>query len=288
MFDDDPKYIFPIILLGDSGVGKTNIVYRYLNGENPPIIEETYGIKENSTHLRVGNDQILVKILDASGKKDYESSINGFRANVFGGFIVYDISKKDSFQSIDKWVEIFKNISSKNATLMLLGNKSDLNDKREIMEKIGEEKAKKLNISFFETSASNGENIDVAFNELLKNIFEKDEQNLRKDQDNEEGYTNEPEIPVIKTSTIGENPYVNEDENFQEENNGNNEEGYTNEPENPVTKTSTIGENPYVNEDENFQEENNGGDEKICEKMREKKEKEKPKIIKKNVSCGCI
>ena len=250
MLDDDPKYIFPIILLGDSGVGKTNIVYRYLNDENPPIIEETYGIKENSTHLRVGNDQILVKILDASGKKDYESSINGFRANVFGGFIVYDISKKDSFQSIDKWVEIFKNISSKNATLMLLGNKSDLNDNREIMEKIGEEKAKELNISFFETSASNGKNIDVAFNELLKNIFEKDEQNLRKDQDNEEGYTNEPEIPVIKTSIIGENPYVNEDKNLEQENNGNNE--------------------------------------KICEKMREKKEKEKPKIIKKKVCCGCI
>ena len=288
MFDDDPKYIFPIILLGDSGVGKTNIVYRYLNGENPPIIEETYGIKENSTHLRVGNDQILVKILDASGKKDYESSINGFRANVFGGFIVYDISKKDSFQSIDKWVEIFKNISSKNATLMLLGNKSDLNDKREIMEKIGEEKAKELNISFFETSASNGKNIDVAFNELLKNIFEKDEQNLRKDQDNEEGYTNEPEIPVIKTSTIGENPYVNEDKNFEQENNGNNEEGYTNEPEIPVTKTSIIGENHYVNQDKNFQEENNGNNEKIYKKMREKKEKEKPKIIKKKDGCGCI
>ena len=288
MFDDDPKYIFPIILLGDSGVGKTNIVYRYLNGENPPIIEETYGIKENSTYLRVGNDQILVKILDASGKKDYESSINGFRANVFGGFIVYDISKKDSFQSIDKWVEIFKNISSKNATLMLLGNKSDLNDNREIMEKIGEEKAKELNISFFETSASNGKNIDVAFNELLKNIFEKDEQNLRKDQDNEEGYTNEPEIPVIKTSIIGENHYVNEDKNFEQESNGNNEEGYTNEPENPVIKTSIIDENPYVNEDKNFQEENNGNNEKIYNKMREKKEKEKPKIIKKNVSCGCI
>ena len=288
MFDDDPKYIFPIILLGDSGVGKTNIVYRYLNGENPPIIEETYGIKENSTHLRVGNDQILVKILDASGKKDYESSINRFRANVFGGFIVYDISKKDSFQSIDKWVEIFKNISSKNATLMLLGNKSDLNDKREIMEKIGEEKAKELNISFFETSASNGKNIDVAFNELLKNIFEKDEQNLRKDQDNEEGYTNEPEIPVIKTSIIGENPYVNEGGGFEQENNGNNEEGYTNEPENPVIKTSIIGENPYVNEDKNFQEENNGNNEKISKKMSEKKEKEKPKIIKKKVCCGCI
>ena len=288
MFDDDPKYIFPIILLGDSGVGKTNIVYRYLNDENPPIIEETYGIKENSTYLRVGNDQILVKILDASGKKDYESSINGFRANVFGGFIVYDISKKDSFQSIDKWVEIFKNISSKNATLMLLGNKSDLNDNREIMEKIGEEKAKELNISFFETSASNGKNIDVAFNELLKNIFEKDEQNLRKDQDNEEGYTNEPEIPVIKTSTIGENPYVNEDKNLEQENNGNNEEGYMNEPEIPVIKTSINGENPYVNEDKNFQEENNGNNEKIYNKMREKKEKEKPKIIKKKVSCGCI
>ena len=133
---------------------------------------------------------------------------------------------------------------------MLLGNKSDLNDNREIMEKIGEEKAKELNISFFETSASNGKNIDVAFNELLKNIFEKDEQNLRKDQDNEEGYTNEPEIPVIKTSIIDENPYVKEDKNFQEENNGNNE--------------------------------------KIYNKMREKKEKEKPKIIKKKDGCGCI
>ena len=89
---DEPKYILPIIFLGDSGVGKTSILYRCMGKANLLDIEETNGIEENCLELIAKKDKILVKILDASGKQDYESSINQFEANLLGGFIIYDIT----------------------------------------------------------------------------------------------------------------------------------------------------------------------------------------------------
>ena len=167
---DEPKYILPIIFLGDSGVGKTSILYRCMGKANLLNIEGTNGIEENCLELTANKDKILVKILDASGKQDYESSINQFEANLFGGFIIYDITQQNSFENVDKWVKIFKNISAENAELILLGNKSDFDDYRQIEKEEGKKKAENLNISFYETSAFDVDSIKIAFQDLLKKI----------------------------------------------------------------------------------------------------------------------
>ena len=189
---DEPKYILPIIFLGDSGVGKTSILYRCMGKGNLLDIKDTIGMEENCLNLTANKDKILVKILDPSGKQYYESAINQFKANLFGGFIIYDITQQNSFENVDKWVKIFKNISAENAELILLGNKSDFDDYRVIKKEKGENKAKDLNISFYETSAFDVDSIKIAFQDLLKKILEKVKKKLIIDKNEEKIYTNTP------------------------------------------------------------------------------------------------
>ena len=194
MYVDEPKYILPIIFLGDSRVGKTSILYRCMGKGNLLDIEETNGIEENYLELTANKDKILVKILDASGKQDYESSINQFDANLLGGFIIYDITQQNSFENVDKWVKIFKNISAENAELILLGNKSDFDDYRQIEKEEGKKKAENLNISFYETSAFDKESIKIAFQVLITNILEKVKNKLIIDKNEGKIFANESEI----------------------------------------------------------------------------------------------
>ena len=212
--DDIHQYILPIILLGDSGVGKTHILDRYLNGENPSEIEKTYGIEQKCKEFTDKKNQILVKILDASGKKKYQSSINKSRANVFGGFIIYDISNSDSFKHVDKWVEIFKNISAENATLMLLGNKSDLDKKRVIKKEEGKRKADQYKMFFKETSVLEEKIIKKAFKKLLTNIFDKVKNNSMKVNDEEEMDVNMIEE---KSNESKEETDDNDSDNYSQE-----------------------------------------------------------------------
>jgi len=235
---DEPKYILPIIFLGDSGVGKTSILYRCMGKANLLDIEETNGIEENCLELTANKDKILVKILDASGKQDYESSINQFEANLFGGFIIYDITQQNSFENVDKWVKIFKNISAENAELILLGNKSDFDDYRVIKKEKGENKAKDLNISFYETSVFDVDSIKIAFQDLLKKILEKVKKKLIIDKNEEKIYTNTPE-----NVESNEKIYTNEPENDES-----NEKIYTNTPENVESN-----EKIYTNTPENVE-----------------------------------
>ena len=191
---DEFQYIFQIVLLGDSEVGKTNILSSYLNGGIPSDdLETTLGIDQKSKILRANKDNILVKIVDPSGKEEFEETIKKFGANSNGGFIVYDVSKKASFDNVDKWVKLFREISGENAPLILLGNKSDLIEEREIQTEEGEEKAKKLNIPFYETCAFVGENISSPFKELLNKILENAKKNTEINKNEEKMYTNERE-----------------------------------------------------------------------------------------------
>ena len=87
--------------------------------------------------------------------------------------VVYDITKKESFESIDKWINDLINSSDKNITILLIGNKCDLENQRKVTKEEGEEKAKSFGLGFIETSACSGDNIDQAFEIMLKEVLKK-------------------------------------------------------------------------------------------------------------------
>ena len=166
-------YQLKLVLLGNSGVGKTKIISNYLNGGIPSKVEPTNSW--TSKYKIIKNDEgktILLELLDGSGKKENESTIPDICKNCDGGFVVYNICESESFQNIDRWVDELKKVDN-DIPIALLGNQTDLNYKRKISEREGKKKAKELKISFEEVSANNGQNIDKVFMEIIKKMNKK-------------------------------------------------------------------------------------------------------------------
>ena len=157
---DDESYdlIFKLILIGDTGVGKSNILSRYINNEFSLATQPTVGVEFGS------------KII----KKDDKSITNAYYKGSKGAFIVYDISRKTTFENVDKWIGELKDNASEDVHIMIVGNKSDLEDKREVNTEEVAKKAEQYKIAFCETSALKGKNIEFAFeslvNEITKNV----------------------------------------------------------------------------------------------------------------------
>ena len=178
-----PQLNFKITLLGESNVGKTNIIASYLNDKSIQI-KPTMGMQMFKKDVIKDKNKIFIKLFDAPGAERHRENAKIYSVNSNGGFIIYDITKKESFQKIDEWVKLFRERSSQKSPIILIGNKSDLNDQREISEEEGRNKAEELNFSFFETSATEKKNIDEVFDEMIKQILKREEE-LKNEKENE-------------------------------------------------------------------------------------------------------
>ena len=183
--DIDYKLLFKIIIVGESCVGKSNIISRYLNGQFNPNISSTLGAELSNKYLKIKDISTKLQIWDTAGLERYHSIISSYFKGAHGCFIVYDITKEKSFEKVEEWYERVKENANKEVSLILVGNKCDLENNREISREKGEEKAKNLNCPFFETSALSDVNITEIFNELLNNIYEKNGNNLIEEDDND-------------------------------------------------------------------------------------------------------
>ena len=162
-----------IILIGDAGVGKTNIMSKYLKNQFMENSKSTVGVEFGSKVFNHEGHKIKAQIWDTAGQEKYKSLISAYFKGSKGAFIVYDITKKDTFASVEKWVNELKLNSDPKAAVIIIGNKNDLEDKREVSKEQGEEKSKSFGCAFLETSALSGDNIDKAFSLMIKEIFEK-------------------------------------------------------------------------------------------------------------------
>ena len=171
--DDQYDFIFKIVLIGDSGVGKTNILSRYLTDKFSSTTQPTVGVEFGSKIVKKGEKLIKLQIWDTAGQERYKSITSAYYKGAKGAFVVYDISRKSTFDNVDKWINELKNNGSEDVFILLVGNKSDLNDQREISEEEVKKKAEVYNIAFCETSALKGNNIEFAFESLIDKITEK-------------------------------------------------------------------------------------------------------------------
>ena len=199
--DDDENYdlIFKIVLIGDSGVGKTNILSRYISNEFSLTTQATVGVEFGSKIIKRGEKLIKLQIWDTAGQERYKSITSAYYKGSKGAFVVYDISRKSTFDNVDKWIEELKNNGSEDVFIMLVGNKSDLKDKREISEEDVQKKAQLYNVAFCETSALEGKNIEYAFESLINEITKKVEKD--KEKNNNKNSTNKDEGKTITLDT---------------------------------------------------------------------------------------
>ena len=183
MEKDNYDFLFKMILIGDSSVGKSNILLKYLKNEFDQSSKATVGVEFGTKTVEMNDKKIKIQIWDTAGQERYRSITSAYYKGAKGAFIVYDITRRNTFDNIDKWISDLKTNGDNNISIMLIGNKSDLNDKREVETNEGIKKSEETKIAFMETSALSGENIIKAFNELIEQIYQNNCLNVEEDID---------------------------------------------------------------------------------------------------------
>ncbi len=181
-----------LFLLGNSEVGKTSFINKYMNdsfSENYlPTIGIDFAIK--TIKLPTGED-ITVRFYDTAGQESYRSISYNLIKNADGIFLLYDITNRKSFDEINDWIDNIKDNKGDDFPVILIGNKCDKNDKRNIDEKEGQKLAEKKGFLFMETSCKKGINIEESVNLLVIKIIEKKKlQRLKEIQEGENGDVN--------------------------------------------------------------------------------------------------
>ena len=163
--------IFKVVLIGDTSVGKTNILSKYLSNEFDPDSKATVGVEFGTKDFKIENNIVKVQIWDTAGQERYRSITNAYYKGAKGSLLVYDITNPKTFENIDRWLSDLKVNGDENISVVLLGNKSDLESDRKVSTQQGKEKAEFYKLAFMETSALNGNNIEKAFNELITDVY---------------------------------------------------------------------------------------------------------------------
>ena len=177
MSEEDEKKVeilYKVLLLGDWSVGKTCLLMRYMDNTFTEMHLSTIGIdsKIKIVNLKEGLDA-RIQIWDTAGQERYKTIAKSYIKGANGILLVYDVTKRNSFEVIKNWVKQIKDLVSSRVNVVLIGNKIDLEDKREVKTEEGEQLGKEFNYQFFETTAKDGVNINEAFEALIKSIAEK-------------------------------------------------------------------------------------------------------------------
>lgn len=177
--EDFPSFdlSFKIIIVGDSGVGKSCISIKAVRNYFEDFYSPTVGFEFLTFNLKVEDLNIKLQIWDTCGQEVYRSLISSFYRSASLAIIVYSIDSDESFSSIEKWLNDIKTQSNPDVKIFLIGNKADLEDKRQVTKEQGEKFSKEHKISFFtETSAKTGFNIQNVFFEVGKELYKQHEE----------------------------------------------------------------------------------------------------------------
>ncbi len=169
-FDDDYDMIFKIVLIGDSGVGKSNILSRYIKNEFNIDTKSTVGVEFGSKSLELKGSRIKAQIWDTAGQERYKSITSSYYKGAKGAFIVFDLSRLETFISVDRWIGELKT-NTDDIYLIVIGNKSDLEKDRKITREEAEQKCEHYNVAYVETSALQGYNVEKAFNIMIEGMY---------------------------------------------------------------------------------------------------------------------
>ena len=171
--EENYEMMFKVVLVGDSFVGKTNIMSKYLKNEFHEDSKATVGVEFGSRQFNIEGHSIKAQVWDTAGQERYKAITSAYYKGAKGAFVVYDITRKGSFESVERWVNDLISSGDKKITILLIGNKCDLEEQRQITKEQGEEKAAKLDLAFLETSAFSGQNLDKAFEMMVNEIYKK-------------------------------------------------------------------------------------------------------------------
>jgi small GTP-binding protein len=160
-----------IVVVGDSGVGKTNLIRRFIQDDFQSNSKATVGVEFFSKSFKINDNVFKIEIWDTAGQERYKSITAAYYKGAKGGLVVYDVTSKTSFDNVDNWVSEIKEKASTDMKTMMIGNKIDLKDERTVSTEEAMEKAKLLELPLMEASALDSTNVKQAFYDLLKEMY---------------------------------------------------------------------------------------------------------------------
>lgn len=168
------KKSFKVLLIGDTAVGKTSIILQYTKHIHPRSYISTIGLDFAIHDQKLNNGKnVELRIYDTAGQEKFSSIVKNLYNTAQGLILVYDITSIKSFHNINNWLNYVKENSKQNVKLILVGNKTDLEEKRVVSKEEGQKFADDNGLLFFETSAKSGENIEEMFNKCTEDIVTK-------------------------------------------------------------------------------------------------------------------
>ncbi|KAL0234086.1 hypothetical protein PCE1_001124 [Barthelona sp. PCE] len=169
----DYDYLFKVVLLGDAGTGKSSLLARYTRNEFSRSSKSTIGVEFATKTVVLNEKRVKGQIWDTAGQDRFRAVCDAYYQGAYGAILVYDISKRSSFENLDKWLDEVKRYADANISLLVAGNKCDLSYARAVSVEEGMKWTEEHNCSFIETSALDATNVEEAFLNVLWNVYEK-------------------------------------------------------------------------------------------------------------------
>lgn len=170
-FNQKIDYVFKIVLIGDSAVGKSQLLARFARNEFSLESKATIGVEFQTKTLTIDHKMIKAQIWDTAGQERYRAVTSAYYRGAVGAMLVYDMTKRQSFDHMARWLEELRGHADKNIVIMLIGNKSDLGTLRAVPMEDAMEFAERENLCFIETSALEATNVESAFLTVLSEIY---------------------------------------------------------------------------------------------------------------------
>jgi len=169
--DDEYDYLFKVVLIGDSGVGKSNLLSRFTRNEFNLESKSTIGVEFATRSIEVEGKTIKAQIWDTAGQERYRAITAAYYRGAVGALLVYDIAKHTTYENVERWLKELRDHADNNIVIMLVGNKSDLRHLRAVPTEDARNYAERQSLSFIETSALDSTNVETAFQNILTEIY---------------------------------------------------------------------------------------------------------------------
>ncbi|KAG4102488.1 small GTPase [Neocallimastix lanati (nom. inval.)] len=169
--DDEYDYLFKVVLIGDSGVGKSNLLSRFTRNEFNLESKSTIGVEFATRSIQVDSKTIKAQIWDTAGQERFRAITSAYYRGAVGALLVYDLAKHVTYENVNVWLKELRDHADNNIVVMLVGNKSDLRHLRAVSTEDAKKFAAENNLSFIETSALDSSNVELAFTKILTEIY---------------------------------------------------------------------------------------------------------------------
>ena len=169
--EQEAQIVLKLLLLGDSSVGKTSILLKYISNKFDESSISTVGVDYMDKIIDYNKFKIKLQIWDTSGEEKFRTITKNFYRNADGLLVVFDLTKKESYDHIKSWINEAKENNDKLKTI-LIGNKLDLKDERIVAIDVAKQFAEKNNLKYIETSAKDGTNINESFQAIIDLLFD--------------------------------------------------------------------------------------------------------------------